>query len=45
MKNKEVMGVVLFGILIIAILMFGMNRIEKINNGDMTLVSQNEIDR
>jgi len=43
MKAKEMMGVVIFIAIFMAILMFGANRMEKIENGDMVLVNQSEM--
>lgn len=45
MKRKELIGVVVFAVLMVAILLIGANRIEKIENGEMTLVSQSQMDR
>lgn len=45
MKRKELIGVVVFAIVMVAILLIGANRIEKIENGEMTLVSQSQMDR
>lgn len=45
MKMKEIMGFLLMGIVLIGILFYGADRIEKIENGEMTLVSQSEMDR
>lgn len=45
MKRKELIGVVVFVIVMVAILLIGANRIEKIENGEMTLVSQSQMDR
>lgn len=45
MKRKELIGVVVFAVLMVAILLIGANRIEKIENGEMTWVSQSQMDR
>lgn len=45
MKTKEIIGFLLMGVILVGILFIGMNRIEKIENGEMTLVSQNQMDR
>ena len=45
MKVKEIMGVLIFAVLMVGILLVGANRIEKIENGEMTLVSQSYMDR
>lgn len=45
MKVKELVVVVLIGVALIGILFIGANRVEKIENGDMVLVSQSEMDR
>lgn len=45
MKMKEIMGFLLMGIVLVGILFYGADRIEKIENGEMTLVSQSEMDR
>ena len=45
MKRKELIGVVVFTIVMVGILLIGANRIEKIENGEMTLVSQSQMDR
>lgn len=45
MKMKEIMGFALLGIALVGILFIGTNRVEKIENGEMTLVSQNQMDR
>lgn len=45
MKMKEIMWFVIVGIALIGILFIGANRIEKIENGEMTLVNQNQMDR
>lgn len=42
---KKILGVTLFIVIFSIIMIYGMNRIEKINNGEMTLVNQNEMDR
>lgn len=42
---KKVLGVLIFVIIFSMIMVYGMNRIEKINNGEMVLVNQNEMDR
>lgn len=43
--KKEIIGVVLLAIIILGILFTGANRIEKIENGNMVLVNQNQMDR
>ena len=43
--KKELVGVVIFIILMVSIILVGINRIDRINNGDMTLVNQNQMDR
>ena len=43
--KKQILVTMLFVITILSILFLGMNRIEKINNGEMTLVNQNQMDR
>ena len=45
MKRKELIGVAVFAIVMVGILLIGTNRIEKIENGEMTLVSQSQMDR
>lgn len=45
MKAKEIIGVLIFAVLMVGILLVGANRIEKIENGEMTLVSQSYMDR
>lgn len=45
MKMKEIMGFVIVGIALVGILFVGANRIEKIKNGEMTLVNHNQMDR
>lgn len=45
MKMKEIMGFAIVGIALVGILFIGANRIEKIENGEMTLVSQSQMDR
>lgn len=45
MKMKEFMGFVLVGVVLVGILFIGADRVQKINNGEMTLVSQSEMDR
>ena len=45
MKMKEIMGFVIVGVVLVGIIFVGMSRIEKIENGEMTLVNQNEMDR
>ena len=43
--KKEIIATVLFIIAMIAIMVVGVQRIDKINNGEMELVSQSEMDR
>ena len=45
MKLKEIIVTLLFGALIFGILLIGANRIDRIENGDMVLVSQSQMDR
>lgn len=45
MKMKEIMGFVIVGIALVGVLFIGADRIEKIENGEMTLVNQNQMDR
>lgn len=45
MNRKEFLGVLIFGIAMVGILMFGMAKFEKIENGEMVLVNQNQMDR
>ena len=45
MKMREIIGFVIVGIALVGILFIGANRIEKIENGEMTLVNQNQMDR
>lgn len=45
MKTKEFIGFILIGVLMVGILFIAMNRFEKIENGEMTLVNQNQMDR
>ena len=45
MKTKEIMGFVLIGAALVGILLYGADRVEKIENGEMTLVSQSQMDR
>ena len=45
MKTKEIMGFVIVGIALVGILLYGADRVEKIENGEMTLVSQSQMDR
>ena len=45
MKTKEIMGFVIVGIALVVILLYGADRVEKIENGEMTLVSQSQMDR
>lgn len=45
MKMKEIMGFVIMGIALVGILLYGADRFEKIENGEMILVNQNEMDR
>ena len=45
MKKKEIIEVMIIAIIFIAILLVGSNRIEKIENGEMVLVNQNQMDR
>ena len=43
--KKGIIGMLLFIVVFSAIIVYGTNRIEKINNGEMTLVNQNQMDR
>ena len=43
MKAKEIMGVAIFTAIIMAIILFGANRMEKIEKGEMVLVNQSEM--
>ena len=43
--KKTIIGMIVFIIIMSVILVCGINRIDKINNGEMTLVNQNEMDR
>ena len=43
--KKELVEVVVFIIIMVSIILVGINRIDRINNGDMTLVNQNQMDR
>lgn len=43
--KKEVLGFVIFIILFSIIMIYGLNRFEKIENNEMTLVNQNQMDR
>jgi hypothetical protein len=45
MKAKEIMGLLLVGVVMVGILFIGASRVEKIENGGMVLVNQNEMDR
>ena len=45
MKTKEFIGLILAGVLMVGILFIAMNRFEKIESGEMTLVNQNQMDR
>lgn len=45
MKTKEIMGLLLLGVIMVGILFIGASRVEKIENGKMVLVNQNEMDR
>lgn len=43
--KKETIGMIVFIIIMATMFMFWLDRMEKINNGEMTIASQNEIDR
>ena len=43
--KKTLIGTIVFIIIMSVILVYGINRIDKINNGEMQLVNQNEMDR
>ena len=43
--KKTIIGMIVFIIIMSVILVCGINRIDKINNGEMTVASQNEMDR
>ncbi len=43
--KKETIGVIIFIIIMATMFIFWLDRMEKINNGEMTIVSQNEMDR
>lgn len=43
--KKGIIGAIIFLLVFSLIIVCGSNRIEKINNGEMTLVNQNQIDR
>ena len=45
MKKKEIMGVLIFTAIFMAIIFAGINRFEKVENGEMVLVNQNQMDR
>ena len=45
MKMKKIMGFAIVGIALAGILFIGADRVEKIENGEMTLVSQSQMDR
>ena len=45
MKLKELVVVVLIGVVFTGLLFVAANKVEKIENGDMVLVSQSEMDR
>ena len=43
--KKEIIGIIIFILIFSLIAIYGCNRIEKINSGEMTLVNQNQMDR
>jgi hypothetical protein len=43
--KKQILTVIAFIIMFLAIFIYGMNRIDKINSGEMTLVEQSQMDR
>ena len=48
MKKEEILEtivIILFAIFILLTLYFGTARIDRINNGEMTLVNENQMDR
>lgn len=44
-KIGQVITIILFAIFILTIIYVGTQRVERIDNGDMILVNQNEMDR
>ena len=48
MKKEEILetiAIILFAIFILLTLYFGTRRIDRINNGEMTWVNENQMDR
>lgn len=45
MTKKEILGFVVFIIIMISLIAIGMERFEKIDNGEIILVNQNDADR
>ena len=45
MKMKEIMGFAIVWIALVGILLYGADRVEKIESGEMTLVSQSQMNR
>jgi len=43
--KKEILWIILLVIAFITLIIYGSYRTEKINNGEMTLVNQNQMDR
>lgn len=44
MSKKEILGLIIFIILFISIIAVGINRFDRINNGDLTVARQNDAD-
>lgn len=45
MKREEVVGIIIFIAAFVLLTIIAVDRFEKINNGEMTIASQNEMDR
>lgn len=43
--KKEILGLVIFTVIMAVIFAVAVDRFEKIDNGEMVLVNQNEMDR
>ena len=43
--KKEIFGLIVFVVVIIAMFVYCVDRFDKINNGEMIVVSENEMDR
>ena len=43
--KKEVIGTIVFVLIIVSIVVYGFNRLEKINNGEMIVVNENQMNR